>query len=266
MSLNAFIIECHNTLIGKTNRDVQSAKQYLLGRNLLEKSWESHTIGYCDSETDIPDSVRLFGSEKSDDPWDISKFLKGRIIVPVFDEFNNAVGLASRFPSSEDGNTWWNLPHPFQKGNHLFLLNLARKSIFKKNKVYVVEGYMDALILYQAGLDNVVALMGTALTQRKIGLISRYCNQICLCFDVDKNESGQKATNKAIAQLHKFDFCEKLSVIRGLPMGTDPADHVQKFGLQSFLELEAELKNADIKEIVSSFSKKKKKNELQNAR
>ena len=265
MSLKGFITKCHQNLISGAGRDVEIALDYLFKRKLISESLVSHKIGFCDKESDIPDSVRFFGSEEQDEPWDISGYLKGRIIVPVFDEFGETVGLASRYPSFKKGNTWWNLPVPFHKGNHLFLLNLARKTIFKTNKVYLVEGYMDALMLYQEGLHNVVGLMGTALTQRKVGLITRYCNEICLCFDVDENESGQKAKMISIALLKKFDLCDKISVIEGMPVGVDPADYVKKYGLQNFLDLERELSEKEMKRIVYKLSMGKRR-ELLNAK
>jgi len=260
MSLKEFIISCHKNLIGNNSQEVVIAKEYLHSRNLLEKSIISATIGYCNSEETLPDYVRHFGKEfrKEEGYWDLSYFIKGRIIVPVFSEFNKVVGIATRKPSHEDGNTWWNFPAPFKKGNHLYLLNSAKKSIFEKNKVYIVEGYMDALILKQYGLENVVGLMGTAFSLRKTALISRYCNNICLCLDSDLNQAGQKATETAIFNIKKFDFCENISVIKGLPEGEDPDVFIVKNGLDSLLQKEVILDNLDIEKVCKKVTKSNK--------
>jgi len=274
MSLKDFIERCHTNLLeNKTEQEVLVAKEYLTKRNLLEKSIISTRIGYCNSDWKLPDSVRFFGEEERDNDGSkngyadyISSHFNGRIVVPVYSEFNKIVGIATRKPLSEKGNTWWNLPSPFKKGEHLFLLNISKKNIFDKNKVYLVEGYMDAIILQQYGLNNVVAVMGTALTSKKIGLIARYCNNVCICFDMDANESGQKARDMSIAILKKFDFCENISVINGLPIGEDPDTYVAKNGLDVFLEKEVVLKDSDIEKICRRLSKQKNYKEVMQAK
>jgi DNA primase len=267
MSLKSFILQCHNTLVNEQDQEVLIAQDYLKSRNVLDKTIKSVIIGYCKSDEVIPDPVRFFGEElrKEDEKWDLSYYLRGRIIIPVFSEFGSVVGIATRKPTKEPGNTWWNLPAPFRKGSHLFLLNTNKKNIFKKNKIYLVEGYMDAIILKQFGLDNVVSLMGTALTTRKIGLIARYCNNVCLCFDVDKNEAGQKARDISIAILKKFDFCENISVIHDLPVGTDPDEFVAQNGLDEFLKKEVVLKDSDIEKICRKIAKQKNSKEVLHA-
>ena len=156
---------------------------------------------------------------------------------------------------SEAGNTWWNCP--FKKGHHLFLLDKARKDIYSNNKIYLVEGYIDALVLSQEGLNNVVGLMGVTISSRKLGLIVRYCNNICLCMDVDKNQAGQKAQDKAICTLDKFDICESISILDNMPVGKDPDEFVLENGLKGFLNKERILTGAEILEIQKEDSKKK---------
>jgi len=129
----------------------------------------------------------------------------------------------------------------------LFLMDKARVSMYSNNRVYVVEGYVDALTLYQNGLKNVVALMGTALTTRKLALISRYCNNVCFCFDVDENESGQKASDTSIILVNKYSFCDDIAVIDSIPVGNDPDSYVRKFGLDSYLKHERVLHEKDIR-------------------
>jgi DNA primase catalytic core len=252
-----FIKHCHNELVNGTGKEFDQARKYLIeDRKLIEKSWKYHTIGYCQRGFDLPDHIRYYGSiNETEDKWDISRRIRGRIIVPIFSEFREVVAFATRVPTTEPGNPWWNLPKPFQKGNHLFLLDKARKEVYKKNKIYIVEGYIDALVLYQQGLQNVVAVMGTAYTLRKIGLTARYCNNVCLCFDSDPNEAGTKAKLLSIAMLAKYSFCESISTIDTLPLGEDPASYVGQNGLGKFLEMERILDEEEISKIQRHVSK-----------
>jgi DNA primase len=184
--LTDFISQCHTILLNGTDEGVAAAVEYLhKERGLTEQSIKEHQIGYCPRYYNLPDEIRFYGAtdeaEKDDEnAKDFSYFICDRIIVPIYEEFGVVEAFATRKASSEKGNTWWNLSSPFKKGNHLFLLNKVRKNVFLENKIYLVEGYMDALLLYQKGLNKVCSLMGTHLTPRKIGLIARYCNHICL--------------------------------------------------------------------------------------
>lgn len=251
--LQSFIIKSHQNLLSQYNSECQNAMEYLQLRGITLDTIIEHKIGYCQSDEVIEDSIRFFGNElisESDEyQRDLSYNIRGRIIVPVFDEFGTAVGLATRKPSLNAGETWWNMPSPFYKGRHLFLLDKAKQEIYNQNKVYLVEGYMDALFLYQSGIKNVVSIMGTALTTRKIGLIARYCDNVCVCFDMDKNQSGQEASKKSICQIHKFNFCESISTMVGLPIGVDPDEYVQKHGVEDFLSKEYILSREEIKQM-----------------
>ena len=250
--LSQFMMDCHHTLMNDKDRVVEEARNYLLkDRKLLENNLKCHIIGYCKSDSKIPDSVRYFGTlhKPKKERWDISRNIRGRIIVPICSEFGEVVAFATRVPTTEPGNPWWNLPSPFKKGNCLYLLNKARKAIYDKNKVYVVEGYADALILYQHGIENVVAVMGTAYTLRKIGLTARYCNNVCLCFDSDTNGAGTKAKFLSIALLQKYNFCNSISVIDSLPLKEDPASFVANEGVEKFLKMERELDELEIQKI-----------------
>ena len=87
------------------------------------------------------------------------------------------------------------------------------------------------------------------MSLRKIGLLARYCNNFCFCLDIDENEAGQRATPKAIAMISQFGFCDKISLLEGLPQGKDPDEFVIENGKEKFLEMEKELSYTEIKEI-----------------
>ena len=252
--LKNFIKECHLNLV---NNKPSDAIDYLKSRNVNEESIVTHQIGYCNPDQELPDGVKHFGKE-----FDISNdtgysyFIQGRLVLPICGEFGVVEGFATRVPSHESGNTWWNAPHPFRKGNHLFLLNKARQQIFTENKVYVVEGYMDAIAAFQSGLKNVVALMGTAFTSRKIGLIARYCDNICLSLDVDENEAGQKATKKSICVINEFNLFKTISVV-DMPMKSDPANFLMEHSMDDFLAMESVRTEEDILDMCKKLRKRK---------
>lgn len=255
MSLQNFSKFCHNELMHGKKVDVP--RKYLLEeRAFNEATLIEHGIGYCPWGIDLDPSVRYYGEDQdNEDKRDWQWNLWGKIILPIYNEFGEIVSLSSKKPTKEK-NPWWNLP--FVKGNVLFNMHKAKKPIFINNRVYVVEGYADAMTLYQHGLHNVVAIMGTALTLRKIALIARYCNNICFCFDVDENRSGQKASDTSIIMVNKYCFCENISVIDTIPIGEDPDSFVRKYGLEAYLKHERILSSKDIKKICKRVDEKAK--------
>ena len=255
--LHHFSQQCHENLVNGKSSEIQEAKDYLSKRNVKTESIILHSIGYCGYNDPIPDEINFFGKDKQNisinGKGGYSYFIRGRIVIPIYSEFGHMVGFATRKPSFEPGNTWWNISKPFQKSNHLFLLDKARKTIFNTDKIYLVEGYIDAIILYQEGLKGVVGLMGTNLSPRQVGLIARYCSNICLCLDVDKNLAGQKAQGKSIYSLKRFDFFDSISVIEDIPVGEDPDVFVSKNGLSELLKRERKMSSSEIIKIFKAI-------------
>jgi DNA primase len=239
--LSNFIEYC-NTNFHVKNDESSSFLNYLTGRGFTKKTIDKFHLGYCPSNGIIPDEVLNFSKDDYPPKYIRSK-LSDRIIVPIFDEFKKAVGLASR--PIDSGGVWWNMPSPFFKSHHLFLLHIAKKYAYLKNKMYVFEGYADSLMLHQYGLSNSVSAMCSRLSARQIGLMSRYCDNICLCFDTDKNQSGQKGMKRSIALINEYKFYNSISVIH-LPEGVDPDNFVIQHSLDDFLKLEEELSNKQI--------------------
>lgn len=255
-----FINECNEELLYDDRKEIVNARNYLTkDRGLNLNSIKKHKIGFCREDKYIPEKIKFFGTYNKEKRWDISNNVKGRIVLPIFSEFGDEIAFATKLPTNEKGYPWWNIPSPFKKGNHLFLLDKSRKYIFEKNKVYVVEGYVDALILYQHGVKNVVAIMGTAYTLRKIALTARYCNNICLCFDSDKNQSGEKAKKMSVAVMEKYSFYESISTIDSLPVDEDPASFVHKYGIGKMLEKERFLDEQEIYKICFQVNNSYKK-------
>ncbi|OGN02562.1 MAG: hypothetical protein A2651_00055 [Candidatus Yanofskybacteria bacterium RIFCSPHIGHO2_01_FULL_42_12] len=124
----------------------------------------------------------------------------------------------------------------YDKSRILYGLNLARGEIRKKNKCLLVEGNMDAIMSYQAGVNNVVASSGTALTPMHLGLLKRFTSNLDLCFDTDS--AGAVATKRGIGMALSQDFNVKVVSINDKEC-KDPADYVQKYGNNPLIPLGA---------------------------
>ena len=240
MKFSEFSKQCQESLFSQ-DKDCKMALKYLVEeRGLLIEFIKQSCLGYCRKDQEVPGEKTwgfsdAFGFE--------NKMMKGRIIVPIRAEFGGIVGFGARSPDPKEKG-WWNTK--FDKYNHMFLFDSARRQMFSQNKSYLVEGYIDGLILKQEGLLNCCGLMGTALGYRRIGLIKRYCNDVCLCFDSDANEAGQRARDRSIYEVGTFDFGHISTV--DLPIGKDPDEFVIENGLDEFLELERELTKKEIKQ------------------
>ena len=139
----------------------------------------------------------------------------------------------------------------FRKEHHFFMFDKARRHIFEKNKAYIFEGYLDSLMLSQVGLLNSVAIMGTSLGYRKIGLLARYCDEVCLCFDNDANDAGLMGQLKSMSDLHSFGFGTVSKVV--LPQGVDPDEFVVQNSLDAFLEREEKITEKDMKDAMRKY-------------
>lgn len=118
----------------------------------------------------------------------------------------------------------------YTKGRHLYGLNLAKKS--RDGRILLVEGYMDCISVYQGGIDNVCAVLGTALTEQQARLLRQQTDHVILSLDADR--AGQQATLRAIDILEKEGL--KITVLR-IPEGKDPDDFIQEHGGERFKAL-----------------------------
>ena len=165
----------------------------------------------------------------------IDKF-RARVLFPIRDANGNAVGLGGRLLEGE-GPKYLNSPATplFDKSRTLYLIDRAKGPIRKSKQAVIVEGYTDALMAHQAGFDNVVASLGTALTPNQIGLLTRYANRIALAYDVDPagekaGTVGVTALTGLIGQLQADDSGVKLEDVRvvRLPDGKDPDEVIRE--------------------------------------
>lgn len=145
---------------------------------------------------------------------------RSRIMFPVKDTHGNVIGFGGRIlDKNEEGAKYINTPETpaYHKSRVLFNLNNAKKEIKEKEKVVLVEGYMDVIASYKAGVKNVVASSGTALAREQIFLIKRYTPNLLMAFDADS--AGKEATKRSIKETLSAGLNTE---IIELPSGEDP--------------------------------------------
>jgi DNA primase len=159
-----------------------------------------------------------------------------RVIFPIRDANGSPVGLGGRLLAGE-GPKYLNSPATplFDKSRTLYLVDKAKGPIRKSGQAVIVEGYTDALMAHQAGFDNVVASLGTALTPGQVALLTRYAKKIALAYDVDAagekaGTFGATALEALIGQLAAADTGVELDEVRvvRLPDGKDPDEVVRE--------------------------------------
>lgn len=213
----------------------KKGKEYLLNRGVKEESLEEFQLGWAPgpyrwlynflrNKNYSPEFLKKTGVFSKKNP-EIAIF-RNRIIFPIFDRKNNVIAFGGR-SIDDDGPKYINSAENevFSKRNTLFGINLSLPNIRKTSTFTVVEGYMDVISLYQEDIINVVAPLGTALTEEHIQFMRRYAEQGVLLFDGD--EAGQRAAKKAILLCEQHGLNTK---VVALSEDEDPADVIQKKG------------------------------------
>ncbi len=215
-----------------------SALSYLKDRGVTDESILKFRLGFAPADRywlrkflrnksysdDFLDSSGLFSRKYRD----ISLF-SGRVIFPIFSRHNSVIAFGGR-ALGDNMPKYLNSPESeiFKKSSELYGFNLAMKEIRKNDFVYIVEGYMDVIAMNQGGVENVVAPLGTALTEHHASLLRKNCSRAVLLFDGD--EAGLKATEKGAY------ICEKGKLscdVIILPKNSDPADILKKDGAEA---------------------------------
>jgi DNA primase len=160
---------------------------------------------------------------------------RGRVIFPIADAQDRVIAFGGRSmetdaPEKGVGSTgpkYLNSPETavYTKGRHLFGLSHAREAIRQAGCAVLVEGYFDFLIPFQSGIHNVVASLGTALTEAQISLLKRYAGKIVVCFDPDP--AGRAAAMRSLQMLVQYGFDVHVMV---LPQGQDPDSFIRQSG------------------------------------
>ena len=148
---------------------------------------------------------------------------RDRLMIPIFDSQGRAIAFGSRTLGNEQPK-YLNSPDTplFEKGKTLFALDRAKQAIIQQDLAIVVEGYFDAIALHAASINNVVACLGTALSQEQIKLLLRYSESKQIIFNFDADQAGIKATQRAIEEINSLVYSGQVNLkILNLPDGKD---------------------------------------------
>ena len=214
---------------------------YLKGRELSEETINRFGLGYSDKFSN--DLYRYLKSKNYSDEilrqsglfnvderrWMYDKFWN-RVIFPIMDVNNRVIGFGGRVMGDAKPK-YLNSPETkiFDKSRNLYGLNIARTS--RKKNLIICEGYMDVISMHQAGFNNAVASLGTALTSQQASLLKRYTDEVLIIYDSD--EAGVKAALRAIPMLKTAGLATK---VINLKPYKDPDEFIKNMGKEAFQE------------------------------
>ena len=177
----------------------------------------------------------LFVTTKNNKTIDL---FRGRLMFPIFNAMGELIAFGGRIIG--DGNPKYvNSPETpvYSKQRNLYALNFAKQS--KMKQIIVVEGYMDVISMHQAGVTNAVASLGTALTERQLDLLERYCEEVVLFYDSDK--AGQNAAVRGLKMLmerkKKHTGMTTRVRVAKVPNGKDPDEFIREYGKDEFAKV-----------------------------
>jgi DNA primase len=164
---------------------------------------------------------------------------RGRIMFPITDSQGRVIAFGGRTLETESptaGPKYLNSPETaiYTKGRHLFGLSYTKEAIRRASFAILVEGYLDFLIPFQAGIQQVVASLGTALTDAQGSLLKRYTGKVVVNFDPDP--AGRAAAMRSLQMLIQRGFDVRVLV---LPQGQDPDSFIRQFGVDEYQQLVA---------------------------
>ncbi|MDO8885479.1 DNA primase [Candidatus Oleimmundimicrobium sp.] len=240
-SINELAQKLYNYDLFKTTEG-ERARDYLKKRGFQEKTFNDFKLGFASTDGK---RILKFLMEKGYDLQelvDVGLVVKGergphdlfrnRIIFPILNLRGKPIAFGGRVVG-QGLPKYINSPETtiFHKSSTLYNQSLAKSEIVKLNYALVVEGYTDVILLYQAGIKNVVATLGTAFTSDHLHLLSRFTNKVVLLFDADK--AGMAAAERG---LNLFGQSKVDIFVVSLPTGKDPADFIISEGKDAFKE------------------------------
>lgn len=222
--------------INKRKIDIATVRKFGLGFALDDNGLSKFLLSKGYNEEDIL-ATGLIGKTEKGFLYD--KF-KNRFMFPIFDIRGRLVAFGGRTLESNEVMKEKHIPKYvnspenliYTKGKHLFGLNLAKKTSEKMKRILVVEGYMDVITPHQFGVTNVVASLGTALTEAQGRLLRQYAEEIVLSYDSD--EAGQKAIMRGLEIMQSLGVTAKVLQMEG---AKDPDEYVLKYGQTKFEKL-----------------------------
>lgn len=240
LSANEWLQKLYHHLLRFT-KDGKEGYQYLLDRGITEEVIDQFQLGFAPNVKDfVPEFLRKKGYHQQtlvkagllslrDDNTVVDRF-RGRVIFPIRNHLGKTVAFGGRAIADQEPK-YLNSPESdlFQKGKLLFNFDQAKKHIRSTGEVILFEGYMDVIAAFQADVKNVIATLGTSLTENQAKLLRRYVDTVIICYDSDY--AGIEAAYKA-ANLLRQTGCEvKVAFMED---GMDPDDYIRTYGGEAF--------------------------------
>ncbi len=216
------------------------AQKYLRDRGLSDKTIRTYGLGYSkDSWTDLYDHLTKLGYKEEEllDLNLISKSKNGnyidrfrdRVMFPIINRNNKVIAFGARGFGDAKPKYLNSRETPiFHKGSNLFNMNIVSRES-SRQRIILVEGYMDVISLYNSGINYSVASLGTSLTEDQAAIIKKMAKDIYICYDSDK--AGINATSRAIDIFLSKSCKPKIIELEG---GLDPDDFIKKYGMEGF--------------------------------
>ncbi len=235
----------HNQLL--KNEKYSKARDYLKNRSLDKDQVKKFKIGFIEKNPNLFEELKknyqiddlletgLFYLDEKKNIY-VERF-RGRLIFPINNISGQPIALGGRIiEKSNFLAKYVNSPETlfFKKGSNLYNLDSARKLSNKFDNIFLVEGYMDVVGLSKNGIENVVANLGTSLTDKQIFTLNQFFDDVIICFDGD--ESGYKAALRAAENSIKDMRPEKQISFLFLPDQEDPDSFVNKNGKEYFFD------------------------------
>jgi len=223
------------------------AREYLTGRGVSAETLKTFRIGYAPADfnhmrdalkphfaEDVLRASGLFSAKDQADgsPGPMYARFRKRITFPIANEQGKVIAFTARALDLDDKTPkYLNSPESvlYTKGNVLFNLDKAKSEMRKSDFAVLVEGQMDCISVYTAGIHNVLAISGTAFTETQARLLGRFTKRVIVNFDPDT--AGEGAAEKSIALLTSEDFEVKVLTLEG---GLDPDRFVREHGVQAY--------------------------------
>ena len=224
-------------------RDADAARQYLTGRGFDQAAVERHQFGFAPRSQELLEHLEKLGIGQDTaitaglairrEDGSVGMRFRGRLIIPIHDLRGRVVAFGGRI-LGEGEPKYLNSPETpiFHKGRTLYNLHAAKQEIRKAEQAVLVEGYFDVLALVDAGISNVVAPLGTALTPEQASLLRRFTGQVTVLYDSDA--AGLRATFRAADELLRQSVQVRVAT---MPQGDDPDTMVRSGGAAAVREV-----------------------------
>ena len=234
---------CHNEIVSGKYPEIM---EYLDKRKITKKEIIFFKIGFSPLKNNFYEKLKKEFDEKQimlsgiyyleeKSKQHIDRF-RNRIIFPVKNLNNFIFALGGRSLSKSALAKYINSPETefYRKGNNLYNISAAKEFRNKKDEVFIVEGYMDVVSLHKFGIENVVANLGTAMTERQIELIWKFFKNPIICLDGD--DSGKKAAVRAAERLFPLMRPDSNIYFLTLPENLDPDGYINQKGKNAFIK------------------------------